>query len=111
MKAQSLPEQFSELERFISDWDLPSFDARYRKRLSSEFGELQTFHDAMMARGPDILAYLDSMAIEQFSDADRSLARLMYALAIVAQAVEVFHQVVVPDTEATNLTVISEYQI
>jgi hypothetical protein len=111
MTGPMLPAQFAELEPFVAKWDLPDFDSRYRERLASGFGELELFHDAMMARGPEIAAYLDSKPISDFSDADRALGRLMYALAIVAQAVEVFKQVRVPDTEATNLSLTTEFQL
>jgi hypothetical protein len=111
MSLQVLPVQFAELDRYVAKWDLPDFASRYRERLASSFEELEEFHDRMMARGPEILAYLDSKPIAEFSDADRTLGRLMYALSIVAQAVEVFKQVRVPDTEATNLSFTTEFQL
>lgn len=111
MITQTLPSQFAELDRYVAKWDLPDFGSRYRERLASSFEDLRLFHDAMMARGSEILAYLDSKPIADFSDADRALGRLMYALTIVAQAVEVFKQVRVPDTEATNLTFTAEFQL
>ncbi|MDO9443197.1 MAG: hypothetical protein Q7T73_20140 [Beijerinckiaceae bacterium] len=109
--ATILPQDFSDLEAFVEKWDLPDFNRRYEMRLASSFSELESFHDAMLVRSAEILAYLDGRRLDALDAQDRSLGRLMLALAVVAQAVEVFKQVKVPDTDGVDLRVIEELRI
>lgn len=95
----ALPEGFSDLDRFVGKWDLPGTNERYAQRLDSEFDELADFHAAVRDRLDAIKARLDSLAFEAYSEADRRLARLVWAWIPVAEAVEVFKQARVPDSK------------
>ncbi len=92
-----LPKEFAQLERFVDKWDLPDINARYRERLASSMEDMQEFNDAIVACAEDIKAYLDGISFEDYSDADRRLARLMFSFSIVAQSVQIYKQPAVPD--------------
>jgi hypothetical protein len=106
-----LPPQFPELESYAVDWDLPGTNARYAKRLASELADLTVFFEAMMARVGDIKMHLDAKSFDQYSEEDRRLARLMFALGVVGPAVEMFKQPAVPDTAASEFKVIRELEV
>ena len=111
MNDRKLPTQFAELERFTDKWDLPDTNSRYRARLSSSLDELRDFHDAVLPRGKEIITYLDGKRFSQYSQGDLSLARLMFALAIVAQAVEIYKSVAVPDTGSASFNVMTTTEL
>ncbi len=99
MTEPELPEQFSELRRFLAKWDLPGTNERYAMRLSSPIAELQEFHDALLPKIPAIKQYLDARAFDDYSNADLRLSRLVFAWVPVAEAVEVFKQPRVPHSK------------
>jgi hypothetical protein len=94
-----LPEQFTELQRFVAKWDKPGTAERYAVRLASTMEELQDFHDALLPRMAAIRAYLDGKSFDAYSDADRCIGRLAFAWISAAEAVEVFKQPRVPDSK------------
>ena len=106
-----LPPQFADLERFLPAWDLPGTNARYAKRLASGIEEMTVFFEAMLARATEIARYLDEKDWASYDAADRCLARLMFALAVVGPAVEIFHRPRVPDTDSARFDVIQEPEI
>ena len=99
MSKMALPAKFSHLEMFVGKWDLPDTNKRYAERLKSSFSELEAFHAAIKKALPDIQAHLDAKNFEDYDDEDRTLARLAFAWAPVAEAVEVFKQPRVPDSK------------
>jgi hypothetical protein len=106
-----LPAEFAELEPFLDQWDLPGTNERYARRLASSIGELESFFEVMMPRVARVSAYLDGKSFADYSDADRRLARLMFALGVVAPAVELFKRPTVPDTGAAGFTVTRETEL
>jgi hypothetical protein len=106
-----LPPAFKELERFVEAWDQPSLTERYAQRLARPMEELSDFHGHMMARGKEIIAYLDAKKFSEYSQEDLRLARLMFALGPVAQAVEVYKTQKVPNTGATSFEFITETEL
>lgn len=98
MATPLLPDQFSALERFIGKWDLPDINARYAMRLETPIAQQQEFNDAIVADAEAIKTHLDSKPFADWDDADRRLARLMFAFTLVAQAVQVYKQPAVPDS-------------
>lgn len=97
--ADSLPEAFRDLDRFVSKWDREGTNPRYAERLSSSMTELEDFHDAVLARVGDIKRHLDAKSFADYSGSDRRLARLVFAWVPVAEAVEVFRQPRVPQSK------------
>ncbi len=105
----SLPDQFSDLERFTADWDLPDTNSRYTLRVNSSFEALCDFHGAIAPRFEEIVSYLEVRDMTALDEADTVLARLMLAYAVVAPGVESFRQPIVPDCESLPMfNVISE---
>jgi len=107
----SLPAEFADLERFIERWDLPSTNARYARRLSSPIEELKEFFEMMMSRVDRIKTFLDAKPFNEYTDQDRRLGRLMFALGVVGPAVEIFKQPPVTDSSAITFDVTHEWRI
>ena len=99
MSETLLPSDFQHLTPFVAKWDHPGTNERYAERLSSTFDELQAFHQAVDHDFSSISAYLDAKAFADYDEADRRLARLVFAWLPVAEAVEVFKQPRVPDSK------------
>jgi hypothetical protein len=97
------PAQFADLEPVAGPWNIPMYTDRYRKRLDSTMQELQTFYDAVFPRTEEILAYCDTFDINDPPTEVRSLLNVLYSLAIVSYAIEVWGQPRVPDSGATFL--------
>jgi hypothetical protein len=107
----SLPAQFTELEKYVPEWDLPGTNERYAKRLASRIGDLEIFFESMMARVEDIKAYLDAKPFADYTQPDRRLARLMFAVGVVGPAVEMFRQPAVPNTDSSSFRVMREQEL
>jgi len=108
MPATRLPERFADLDRFVEKWDLPDINSRYSARLASSMDDMQAFNDAMVVRAEDIKSWLDGRGFDDYTDADRCLARLMFAYAVVAQSVEIYKQPAVPDAGNRMFDVVLE---
>ena len=106
-----LPTLFSELEQFVDAWDRPGSNERYAARLASSMPEMTAFHDAVLARAEDIKAYLDAKELAALNEEDQCLGRLMFAFAVVAGAVEIYRQPMVPDSGATEFAMIVEPEL
>ena len=89
MSEQSfLPDQFRDLESLLS-WALPSERERSIKRHASSMAELRAFYDAMMARMPDVLEFLNGFSPTDVIPAEVNRLFLMtLSLAEIAPAVE-----------------------
>jgi hypothetical protein len=84
-----LPAQFKELEEFDS-WILKSDAERIDRRLTMSQPELVSFYNGMLPHIGKIMAYLRERPIGAVSPEDDSLLKLMYSLADVSVAVEVY---------------------
>jgi hypothetical protein len=74
--AGSLPPQFAELNRFVSEWALATEKERFFKLLARDMDTLRPFFDAMLPRAREITAYLSRFPSGQMP-AD---AQLLYDL-------------------------------
>ncbi|MGH7840314.1 MAG: hypothetical protein ACREQT_02185 [Candidatus Binataceae bacterium] len=93
---QRLPEQFRELEPMAPIWALGTELERHQRRLTVPMAELQAFYDVMMARIDDILGYLNEFAPDKLTPEGQQLLYLMFSLAEIGPAVEIFGQPEVP---------------
>ena len=84
-----LPEGFKDLMPFI-DWARPTELGRNEKRWSVTLDESQKFYDAMLARGPAALEYLNQFSLEDISGSDRALLDMCLALAEAAATIEMY---------------------
>ena len=65
MTERTIPEQFASLRPFVQGWALASEEERYAKLHSVTLDELRAFYEAMMARLPEVLAFLDNYPLDQ----------------------------------------------
>ena len=107
----SVPEEFSDLEAYVEKWDLPDYNTRYAARLASSLDELRIFYAAMRERAEDIKSYLDRKSFDRYSEEDRRLARLMFAVSVVGPAVDIYSSPVVPDSGATSFEMVLDAQL
>src|SRR5262245_41466817 len=91
-----LPEQFRELESFLS-WALTTERERSVKRHNTTMSELRAFYDAMIARLQEILDFLHGFSQENAPADVKRLSLLTLSLAEIAPAVENFRQPSVVD--------------
>ena len=94
-----LPPQFSELEQFVRAWCKESMSEQYAARLRSDMATMQPFYEAVKSRIVEIRDYLDGLAFDDYTEADAALGRMAIAWVPVAEAIEVFKQVRVPDSK------------
>lgn len=85
------PPGFEDLEQ-LSDWSLPTEQARAMKRFNSEYAELERVYEAVHARLADIVAHLDQYPLTELPASSARLMLLMLSLAEVAPAVEFYKQ-------------------
>lgn len=86
--AQTLPEGFADLERFVPEWVHPDAEHRLAWRLAAEMEAIRTFYAAMLERGEAALAWLRGYELGALPPEGERLLRLMLMLAEVAPAVE-----------------------
>ena len=103
-----LPEQFAELEPFVSSWALPRAHDRYQRRLSSSMDEMQAFYDAISARGEEAIAYLDQFDLDDLPEPALRLFWMLCSLSTVSFAIDIYKQPKVPDSGAAYLDWIVE---
>ena len=72
MSSSGLPEGFTDLEPFVTDWALPTRAQRYEARLSKPYDELVTFYDAIAPRAEEAIAYLNELDVKS----PRSISRV-----------------------------------
>ncbi|MFW2828758.1 hypothetical protein [Sphingomonas sp. ID0503] len=84
-----LPAGFEELEPFVEEWDLPTFNARRAYRGGRSMEEIRRFYDAMVPRASDALALVDGHAFPDLPEDVARLYRLLLALNHAAMAIEV----------------------
>lgn len=87
-----LPEQFKDLEPFVSAWALARAEERHSKRLSSRMAEIEAFYQAMLPRMDAIIEYLNQFPADALPEEAKRLFYLTLSLAEVAPAVELFRQ-------------------
>ena len=92
-----LPAGFAALEPFVGDWVLADSQARTDKRHASEFDDLKSFYDMMLAHAEAALDYLRERQLGDLSACDERLLKLMLALAEVGPCIEWYGQNAVRD--------------
>lgn len=92
-----LPQQFGDLESFVSAWALVTERERNKKRLSSTMGEIQAFYNVILPRMEEILSYLNQFPLNQMPEDAQRLLYLALSLAEISPAVERYKQPSVPD--------------
>lgn len=86
----SLPQEFSELERFMDQWALPTQSERESVRRNTTQQERQAFYDAVTPRLDAIIARLDRFPLDAMPEDARRLLHLILSLAEIAPTVELY---------------------
>jgi hypothetical protein len=106
--ANTLPDGFSELETYVTDWALPTRAERYAARLDRPFDDLVAFYDAVAPRAEEAVAHLDGLDINALPEDATRLLHLLYSLILVSYAVNVFKQNRIPDSGAAFFEMVAE---
>ena len=108
MADSALPAEFAELERFAEIWSLETETQRYERRMNSSMAEMQEFYDAFFPRLAEAIAYCDKFPLDGLPADALRLLWLVYALVMVAMAVEVFQQPKATDAADAELIRVKE---
>jgi hypothetical protein len=108
MMGTSLPEGFSELEPYVTDWALAKRADRYAARLDRPFDDLVVFYDAVAPRAEEAIGYLDGLSINALPDDATRLLHLLYSFILVSYAVNIFKQNRIPDSGAAFFGMVAE---
>jgi hypothetical protein len=96
--ALQLPTGFEDLEPFVGSWCLPGTQERHERRERASMEDIRLFYDAMLAKAPAAITFLDGKPFDSLADDERRLMHLLLALAHVAVPVEVHGQPRAPHT-------------
>jgi hypothetical protein len=88
MSAGKLPPEFADLERWVARWALPTERERYFRLLERSVEELRPFYDAMLARAPEIVAWLSKQPAGEMTGPARLLYDLMLTFVETAHPIE-----------------------
>jgi len=83
-----LPPEFADLEQWVAAWALPTEKARYFALLGRSVEELRPFYDAMLARSPQIIAYLSKQPAAVMTGPAQVLYDLMLTFVETAHPIE-----------------------
>ena len=81
---------FSGLESFIAAWGLEHWEDRAAKRAETPLGELRAFHQAMVPRLEEIIAFLNQWPLEDIPFEHRPLSWAALAVCEVDASVEIW---------------------
>jgi hypothetical protein len=104
----TLPQGFSDLEPFITEWALPTRAQRYEARLSKPYDDLVRFYDCIAPRAEEAIAYLNGRDINALPDDATRLLHMLYSMILVSYAVNVFKQNRIPDSGAAFFDMVAE---
>jgi hypothetical protein len=86
----SLPREFSELERFMDQWALPTQSERESRRRNTTPQQRKEFYEAVTPSLEAIIAWLDRFPLDAMPAAAQRLLLLILSLAEIAPTVELY---------------------
>lgn len=92
MAENMLPPAFAEFEPFAPTWCLATESERWERRMNSSMAELNEFYTAFFPRLEEAVIYCDKFPLDDLPEEVLHLLQLIYSLAMVAMAVEIFSQ-------------------
>ena len=95
-----LPAQFSMLERFATDWVLPTEKSRNDFRVAQEQTALEDFYQTIFPLMDELCDYIDQYSLDAMPPQAERLLRLGQMLMEVVPAVEIYRQPDVPNAFA-----------
>lgn len=97
--APKLPEGFADLQPFASFWIRDTVDERIDARCSSPMEHITEFYDAAIVRAADMLDYLDAVPLDDLTEEQGNLMKLLLGLVHASIAVEIQQQPLPPKTD------------
>ena len=89
--ANGLPDEFADLLPYL-DWARPTELERNEKRWSATMEESQSFYDAMLARGPAALEFLDRFELAEIEGENLALLNMCLSLAECSATIEMYEE-------------------
>jgi hypothetical protein len=87
-----LPPEFADLEPFAETWCLATETERFNRRSASSMKEMLAFYNAFFPRLDEAIELCDKHPLAELPQEVEHLLQLIYSLAMVSMAVEVFGQ-------------------
>jgi hypothetical protein len=103
-----LPGEFAELEHHAPTWCLATEADRWEQRMASSMDQLLAFYDDAFPRLEAAIEYCDLHPLDNLPPEVERLLQLVYSLALVAMAVEIFGQPTTVDAADAVLNRIKE---
>jgi hypothetical protein len=88
---------FKALEPFIAIWGLPTLEQRRERRINSTLDELRQFHDAVIPRLEEIVAFLNQFPVDRIPEAHKTLSYMTLALCEIDDPVNKWHSVILEE--------------
>jgi hypothetical protein len=87
-----LPKEFADLEPHAPTWCLATEPERWERRMASSMDQLLAFYDTAFPRLEAAIEYCDRHPLDDLPAEVERLLQLIYSLALVSMAVEIFGQ-------------------
>jgi hypothetical protein len=84
----TLPQKFSDLERFVDEWALKSEEARFNKLHHVTLEHLRLFYEALLPRMEEVLLYLNQYKIQDLPPEAKTLFYLAMTFAETAHPID-----------------------
>ncbi|EJU15014.1 MULTISPECIES: hypothetical protein [unclassified Sphingomonas] len=91
--SNNLPQNFRDLDPWVSEWALGSERQRFAKRTGSTIEEIRPFYDAVSPRMPAVMAYLEKLPIEGLTPEDDALLQIAMSYVEISRCFEAWNQV------------------
>ena len=91
MSEQNLPAEFTDLEAFVPEWNIAKREARFHKRVNTEYPVIKKFYDAIVGRMDAIMAHLNQYPVADIGrlpEAETRLLNLAFSFMQISAAVE-----------------------
>ncbi len=90
MKTAKLPDEFSDLQDFVSEWALEHRADRFKKRYTSSIDDIRRYYDAIMPRMEAIVDHLNQFPVDDIPEASQPLLYMSLSGVEISRAVELW---------------------
>ena len=91
MMTVKLPDEFSDLQGFVSEWALEYRRDRYKKRYTSSIEDIRIYYDAIMPRMEAIVDHLNQFSVDDIPKASEPLLYMSLSGVEISRAVELWN--------------------
>ena len=93
----TLPGQFSDLEKFCPRWILRTENERYIERIRAPYDDLVELYEEMSPRLSAIIEHLNKFPLEEMPESEANLMYLTFSLMEASHAVELWKRSDLPE--------------